>query len=170
MTVDFGLSRGLAYYPGMVFEVYYPTPSGQRQLCGGGRYDDLIAVLGGREAPACGFSYGLERVTEALSHPPAGAHAPPVRVLVVPVAPSNHSYAVRVAMAFRQAGIPCELDVRGRGVKGNLQYAQRSPIPLVAIVGEAEENDRTVVVRVMAEHREDRTPLDRVVDFVRAYT
>src|SRR5262249_16379180 len=63
IEVDLGLARGLRYYPGLVFEIYIDTPDGPLQVCGGGRYDDLVRALGGRESvPACGFSYGLERV------------------------------------------------------------------------------------------------------------
>ena len=63
VEVDLSLARGLRYYTGLVFEIYVDSDEGPLQVCGGGRYDDLVRALGGREAvPACGFSYGLERV------------------------------------------------------------------------------------------------------------
>src|SRR5262249_8384626 len=66
IEVDLSLARGLRYYTGLVFEMYVDSEDGPLQVCGGGRYDDLVRALGGREAvPACGFSYGLERVVLA---------------------------------------------------------------------------------------------------------
>src|SRR5205085_12001182 len=68
VSVDLSLGRGLWYYTGLVFEAYYDAPGGTLQLCGGGRYDDLVRALGGRDSvPACGFAFGLERVNLALA-------------------------------------------------------------------------------------------------------
>ena len=50
IEVDLSLARGLRYYTGLVFEIYVDTEDGPLQLCGGGRYDDLVRALGGREA------------------------------------------------------------------------------------------------------------------------
>src|SRR5207247_499949 len=75
LEVDLSLGRGLRYYTGLVFEVYYAGAAGPLQLCGGGRYDDLVRSLGGRAGvPACGFAFGLERLDMALAEgqtPPA---------------------------------------------------------------------------------------------------
>ena len=63
IVLDFGLGRGLHYYTGAIFEIY---DQDGLQLCGGGRYDDLVTALGGRQpVPAVGFAYGLERVVLA---------------------------------------------------------------------------------------------------------
>jgi histidyl-tRNA synthetase len=63
IEVDLSLARGLRYYTGLVFEIYVDDADGPLQVCGGGRYDDLVRALGGRESvPACGFSFGLERL------------------------------------------------------------------------------------------------------------
>ncbi|MBX6341270.1 MAG: histidine--tRNA ligase family protein, partial [Thermomicrobiaceae bacterium] len=77
--LSFGLGRGLHYYTGVIFEIYAPGAE-RLQLCGGGRYDDLAQVLGARHPlPACGFSYGLERIVEVAR---AEAPAPAPEVLV----------------------------------------------------------------------------------------
>src|SRR5205823_12470546 len=68
LEIDLSLGRGLRYYTGLVFEVYHAGVAGPLQLCGGGRYDDLVRSLGGRtNVPACGFAFGLERVDMALA-------------------------------------------------------------------------------------------------------
>lgn len=105
-----GLGRGLHYYTGMLFEIYgdYAT---RGQLVGGGRYDDLAQTLGARQPlPACGFTFGLERVVEAVQ-----PFDPTERLvnLVVPETPSALSQAIRHAEALRRQGDIVELDVRG---------------------------------------------------------
>jgi histidyl-tRNA synthetase len=137
----------LRYYTGLVFEIYAETPDGPLQVCGGGRYDDLVRALGGREpVPACGFSYGLERVALASS---SVEPVPAGRVLVLGVTPADHPEALGLAAALRDAGFSVEQDVRLRGVKAALRYADRAAIDLVAIVGERERADNQVVLRNM---------------------
>jgi histidyl-tRNA synthetase len=162
VSIDFALSRGLQYYTGLLFEIYHEGPIGERQLCGGGRYDDLAAMLGAsRDMPAIGFAYGLERVLLALEAEGAMAAArPTVDALVVPVDQSDHAYAVQVADALRSAGLLVDMDVRGRGVKGSLQHAGRVSVPFVVIVGSHERYAQTAVVRTMATHQERSVALD----------
>lgn len=159
--VDFALSRGLQYYTGLLFEVYYDGRIGEPQLCGGGRYDDLVATLGGsREIPAIGFAYGLERVALAMEAEGATAalnDAP--QVLLVPVEPADHAYAVEAAGVLRDAGLRVELDVKNRGVKGSLQHANRSGAPVVIIVGAQERAAHSAVVRAMSTRAEQSVPL-----------
>ena len=126
-----GLGRGLHYYTGMLFEIYAadrPT----LQLCGGGRYDDLAYLLGARRAvPACGFSYGLERLVEAAR--PVG-EPPAVEALVVAATPAATAAAIRVAEELRADGACIELDVRGRSLSANRRDAERRGITQLVIV------------------------------------
>jgi len=166
IQVDLSLARGLRYYTGLVFEIYVDSADGPLQLCGGGRYDDLVRALGGREAvPACGFQYGLERLALAL---PSETGPGSSRVLVVGVTPDDHRDAVDVARDLRAIGmLTVEQDVRLRGVKSALRYADRAGIDLVAIVGERERADGVVVVRDMRSRQETRVPRADLVDAVR---
>jgi histidyl-tRNA synthetase len=158
IEVDLSLARGLRYYTGLVFEIYVDGQDGPLQVCGGGRYDDLVRALGGREAvPACGFMYGLERVDLALGS--AETTVRPPHVLVVGVDTPDHPAALGIASDLR--GIPqlvVEQDVRLRGVKSALRYADRATIDLVVIVGQREREDGTVVVRDMRSRQETVVP------------
>jgi len=168
VEVDLSLARGLRYYTGLVFEVY---DAERNQIAGGGRYDDLVRSLGGRvTVPACGFSYGLERVAAALER---GREAETVRgtspqVLVVPIESADYGVAARLASALRAAEIPVILDLRYRGLKANLRHADRDAIPVVLFVGEREREDGLVGLRDMKAFEETRVPLAEVVPAVRA--
>jgi histidyl-tRNA synthetase len=166
IEVDLSLARGLRYYTGLVFEIYVDDAEGPLQVCGGGRYDDLVRSLGGRESvAACGFSYGLERLDLALAQ--ADSTRQP-RVLVVGVTPDDHAAALGVARELRGiGGLAVEQDVRLRGVKSALRYADRADIDLVVILGEREREDGVAVLRDMRARAERRVPLAALVDAVR---
>jgi histidyl-tRNA synthetase len=167
IEVDLSLARGLRYYTGLVFEIYVDSEEGPLQLCGGGRYDDLARALGGREAvPACGFQYGLERLMLAL--PQADAAGAP-RILVVGVTEADHAAALDVARTIRRIdGASVEQDVRLRGVKSALRYADRADMHLVVIVGERERAEQVVVLRDMRTRQESRVARSDLADAVRS--
>ncbi len=155
LTLDFGLGRGLHYYTGLVFEIY---DAQEYQLCGGGRYDELVQALGGRQSvPAVGFAYGLERLVAATAMP---ATPPAAAVLVVPASDEDYAYALTVAQRARQAGYTAQLDIRERGVASNLRDAARRGFAAVAIVGSAERAQGTVLWRDLGERSERQLSLD----------
>ncbi|NJM07668.1 ATP phosphoribosyltransferase regulatory subunit, partial [Candidatus Gracilibacteria bacterium] len=121
LVIDFGLGRGLHYYTGLIFEIY---DAEQLQLVGGGRYDDLVSALGGRQATAAaGFAYGLERVVAAALRSAAPREAVVREVLVAAVGESSYAYALHVANTLRQHGFVVSVDVRDRSVSSNLRDA-----------------------------------------------
>jgi histidyl-tRNA synthetase len=128
-----GLGRGLHYYTGMLFEIYSDNAT-QAQLVGGGRYDDLAQTLGARQPlPACGFTFGLERIVEMQSLPVAT----PRRVsLVAPTDPAAMPQAIKVAEQLRRQGQIVELDVRGRTIAANRRYAHRSGMSALVVVND----------------------------------
>jgi len=165
ISLDLGLSRGLQYYTGMIFEIHHGALGQERQLCGGGRYDDLVAAFGGRrDIPAVGFSYGLERLQLALeseekvSDFDQGA----VDVLVIPVSSDDYGYAIGVAEQLRHDRLRVEIDVRGRSVTSNFQYADKRDIPFAIVVGLEERIASTVVLKNMSAREEHRVALSDV--------
>jgi histidyl-tRNA synthetase len=157
--VNLSLARGLRYYNGLVFEVYDDLDN---QIAGGGRYDDLVRSLGGRApTPACGFSYGLERVVAALQRADQSASAAtPPTALIVPVASADYAVAASVASSLRVRGIPAEMDVRFRGVRAGLRHADRASIPFVILIGEQERTKNQALLRDMRASQETAVALE----------
>lgn len=158
MVVDFGLGRGLQYYTGLIFEMY---DAGEMQLCGGGRYDDLVQGFGGRQpVPAVGFAYGLERIAATL---PASADIPRrEEVLVVAVSEAEYSYGLTVARRLRARGAIVSVDVRGRTLASNLRDAARRGTDYVAIVGAQERERHELVWRNLHTREEQRLRLENL--------
>lgn len=121
IILDLGLGRGLHYYTGVLFELY---AEGAEQLGGGGRYDDLAAILGARQPlPAVGFSLGIERIAEALTPSDRGA-APRPTVVVGHGEGVGARHAADLAQALRAAGWTALLDVRDRTPNAAIKHAR----------------------------------------------
>jgi len=148
IVLNLSLGRGVSYYTGLVFEIHAREADGfDTQLCGGGRYDRLMRVVGGtRDVGACGFAFGVERLLALVPKEELplleGTHA-----LVVPVNVQEMPYALRVARIMRSSGMCVELDVTGHGVGSGLKLASKKNIPLAVIVGENERERSEVTVR-----------------------
>jgi histidyl-tRNA synthetase len=159
IVLDFGLGRGLHYYTGAIFEIYNQDGL---QLCGGGRYDDLVTALGGRQpVPAVGFAYGLERVVLAGNQTPDDRR-PMTEVLVVSADDNSYPYALEVAQALRERGYVAAVDVRGRSVAGNLRDGARRGFGAIAVVGAAERSRNEVIWRDLATRAERRIALSEL--------
>ncbi len=117
-----GIVRGIDYYTLTVFEVASERLGAQNALLGGGRYDDLVAELGGPPTPAVGFASGEDRLVEAMT-----ADVRPARTLiwVIPDGPAEFVYALGVAGEFRalMPGAVVESDLSGRGIAKGLGRA-----------------------------------------------
>lgn len=149
ISLDLGIVRGLQYYTGMIFEIYHSHLGDERQICGGGRYDDLVVTLGGKkETPATGFSYGMERLHQGLEiEGKLPAKNRFVDVLVVPLRISEYGYAIAISDKLRQSGLKVEFDVRGKGVSAGLEYASKLDIPRAIIIGADEKVAEKVVLK-----------------------
>lgn len=157
LVLDFGLGRGLHYYTGLIFEIY---DAAGMQLCGGGRYDDLVTTLGGRQmTPAVGFAYGLERVV-AAAHP--ATPAPPPEVLVSAADDASYAYALQVAATLRARGYTALVDVRGRSPANNQRDGARRGVAALALVADGDEARGELLWRDMAARTERRIALAEV--------
>ncbi len=128
ISVDFSLARGIAYYTGVVFDLY----SGGRLVGGGGRYDGLPRALGAdSDVPALGFAYNLDMVMSGLH--PAG-RATKGAVLVVAAGPDATAAAVSHASALRALGEAAVLEVEMRTAAERTAFARMRQIHKITTV------------------------------------
>jgi histidyl-tRNA synthetase len=167
INLDCGLSRGLQYYTDMIFEIHHGALEEKRQLCGGGRYDDLIATFGGKgDIPAAGFSFGLERVRLALENVGelSAVNHKPVDALVIPVSSDDRGYAIDVAERLRDVGLSVEIDVRGRSVTSNFQYGHKRGVLFAVVVGSDERLASKIVLKNMVSRGEQRVTVSDAIN------
>ncbi len=132
------LVRGLDYYARTAFEYYRRGSEGQQQaLGGGGRYDGLIELLGGRPTPAIGFALGLDRVLLALEEvgAVAAAEAPPLAV-VVGADPGDTVSRLRVASLLRGEGLSVRAELAPRKLGRQLETASKEHAHFAVIIGD----------------------------------
>jgi histidyl-tRNA synthetase len=156
--VDPHLVRGLDYYTRTLFEIKgAPEKLGAGStIVGGGRYDGLVADLGGPAVPAIGFAAGLERllIASTFEAPSSGVDA-----VVAALGDKARERGLVVARELRRAGVRCEVDTRGSSLKSQLRRANALGARMVLIVGDSELEDDTVQIKDLGAHSQER--LDR---------
>ncbi len=170
ISLDLGISRGLQYYTGMVFEIYDSKLGVERKLCGGGRYDDLVVSLGGKqETPATGFSYMMEELRKELVEKDNLSlnDYQFVEILIVAISSEYYGYSVEIAEKLRQLGLRVETDVIGRDIESNIEYANQQKIPFVIIVNSAEKQGNKVILQNLDSGEQKNLELHEVVNQVR---
>ena len=119
--VDATIVRGLDYYTHTVFEFHSARLGAQSQVAGGGRYDELIALLGGPRTPAIGWAAGVERILLAIEDD-RGEQSHDVFV----AADDGHrEQALALVTELRRAGLRADLDLASRSMKGQMRQADR---------------------------------------------
>ncbi|MEA2537693.1 MAG: histidyl-tRNA synthetase [Chloroflexota bacterium] len=133
-----GLVRGLDYYTRTTFEFFAAAAVGQQSaLGGGGRYDGLVELLGGRPTPGIGFGIGLDRVVLALEAQPASdAHAPGPIAVVVGADPGGTVERLRLATSLRAAGLRVRAELGQRKLGRQLEAAAREGAHFAVILGD----------------------------------
>jgi len=142
------LVRGLDYYTNTAFEIQSDDLGAQATVCGGGRYDGLVAQLGGAELPAVGWAIGLERLILLLQQ----LQAAPTLVLdfyVVSRGDAAEAQALKLTQRLRQDGFSVELDLSGSAFKKQFARADRSGAVACLILGDEEAQNQTVKLKWM---------------------
>ncbi|WP_240415512.1 histidine--tRNA ligase [Paenibacillus periandrae] len=162
------LSRGLSFYTGTVYEIFDKTGLYGSSLGGGGRYDDIIGHLVGREDlryPAVGLSFGMESIMELLLE--KEMPVAPSYVLVLPIGSEQTPLALQAATKLRSAEIRTRVDASGRKLKKSLTSAASKGIRYVILIGEAEAVQGQVRLKDMNEMTESAMPIETAVLTIR---
>jgi histidyl-tRNA synthetase len=159
--LDHRLVRGLDYYTRTTFEFFIAGREGQQQaLAGGGRYDGLAELLGGRPTPGIGFGLGIDRVLLAAEEQGMAAPAEAPLVAVVSADPVAFGERLRVASVLREAGLRVRPDGSSRKLGRQLESAAKAGAGWAVIVGEAA--DGQVILRDLRAGEQSEVPLESV--------
>ncbi|MBD2066551.1 histidine--tRNA ligase [Leptolyngbya sp. FACHB-671] len=139
------LVRGLDYYTHTAFEIISDDLGAQSTVCGGGRYDGLVAELGGPETPAVGWAIGLERLILLLQQQSLATAA--VDFYLVSRGDRAEAQALKLAQTLRQLGFAAELDLSGSAFGKQFKRADRSGAVACLILGDAEADSETVQIK-----------------------
>jgi histidyl-tRNA synthetase len=155
--IDPTLVRGLDYYTRTIFSFVCDELGAQSEIGGGGRYDGLIEQLGGPPTPAVGWAAGIERILLALGE----AEEATGRDAFIAAADEGQRHrALTLAGELRHAGISAEVDLGGRGLKGQLKHADRISARRVVIL----EADGAAQLRDMESGEQRPVDAGRLID------
>ncbi|SOE49254.1 Histidyl-tRNA synthetase [plant metagenome] len=129
------LVRGLDYYNLTVFEWVTDRLGAQGTVCGGGRYDGLIELLGGKPAPAVGFAIGVERLLDLWSQGEAPEARPECDVYIVHQDEAGQRQAARLGEQLRDAGLRVVVHAGSSGFKSQFKRADASGAQVAVILG-----------------------------------
>ena len=132
------LVRGLDYYNHTVFEWVTDKLGAQGTICGGGRYDPLIEILGGKPTPAVGFAMGAERVIELIKEEKGTVTAPYAKVYIVHQGGDTEIAARAIGEKLRDAGLKVIVHAGSTSFKSQMKRADASLATWVVIAGEGE--------------------------------
>lgn len=165
VKLNISLARGLAYYTGPVFEGYLRKDRITSSICGGGRYDNLIGqyIGGNKQYPATGISFGLEPIIESIKLRKKDRKKTVAQVFVVPIRVPKEG--LRIAEKIRAAGVKTDIDLLGKGISKNLDYADKMGIPYVVIVGPQELEKKQVTIRNMETGKEEKVLIKDIGKF-----
>jgi histidyl-tRNA synthetase len=167
VQVDLTIVRGLAYYTGIVFELF-DTGRSLRAICGGGRYDGLLKALGGVDLPALGFGMGDVVLAELLKdRGVAPVAARRLDAFLVAVGGEDVAPVLGLAHELREQGVAVEYALRLQAIRKQLELAVARGAPRAVVIGPDERRDGQAVVRNLQTGTEERVAFARLGSVLR---
>ena len=160
--IDPALVRGLDYYTHTAFEFVTTHIGAQGTVLGGGRYDGLIAELGGPPTAGIGWAGGIERLVMLANEP----KALPRPVVLAPLGAAAEAKALGIARTLRKAGITVEQDYRGN-MKRRMQRANKLNARAAIIIGDDELAKGVAQVKDLDSGEQREVALDKLVEVLR---
>ena len=149
--------RGLDYYGHTAFEFVTSKLGAQGTVMAGGRYDGMIAEMGGPPTPAVGWAAGIERLAMLTDAAPPS----PVPVAVVPIGEAAEAAALAVLQSLREAGIRSEMAYRGN-LRRRMERANRIGARAAVIIGEDDLNNGVAQVKDLTTGTQEAVPLTNI--------
>ncbi len=143
MNIDYKINpkivRGLDYYTKTVFEFITTDIGAQGTVCGGGRYDGMIELMGGKPTPALGFAMGIERLIMTMQNQGCDFIKPrQCDLYIASMGEKALEKAVVISKILRDDGLCAEYDVMDRGLKAQMKYADKIGAAYTMVLGDNE--------------------------------
>jgi len=159
LKLDLFLVRGLDYYTSLVFEI----DLGEKvSFGGGGRYDNLIGLLGKESLPATGISLGLTRIFEFLKEKVKQEN----KKIFISFLPGFEKEAIKISKILREKNFIVDLNLTERKLEKQLEYAEKKDFKVVLIIGEKEVKENKVRVKIMDEKIEILIDKENLISYL----
>jgi histidyl-tRNA synthetase len=159
------LVRGLDYYSRTVFEIQPEEEKSQSTILGGGRYDGLIEMLGGKPTPAIGFAAGMERMVMNLKR--QNIPVPPVpapQIFIACLGEAARNEAMKLTGALRKQGIGVISATSAKSLKAQMRQANNLKISRAVIIGDDEVKAGTAILRDMTTSQQETVKMSELLE------
>ena len=156
------LVRGLDYYTRTTFEITSSNLGAQDAICGGGRYDGLVEMLGGKPTPGIGFAAGMERLLLAIKNNQSKKNK--VQIYIVGLGDNARGTVIKLAEELRQQNIATEFDVLRRSLKAQLREANKMGVSYAIIIGDKELESNQLELKNFSTGNQQKIELNKIVD------
>jgi len=164
------LVRGLDYYSQTAFEVSHQLLGGQDAVAAGGRYDNLIAELGGQATGAVGFALGIERLLLIAQTADLKLDSDQrLNVFVVTMDDNAYEHGFSLLATLRKAGISADIDYEGKGMKAQMKMAAKLGARFAVILGQEELEKREVTFKYMDKGEQEQIPEAELVGRIKEF-
>lgn len=161
------LVRGLDYYNGTVFEIVSGNIGAQSSLGGGGRYDGLLAKLGGPSLPTVGFGTGIERILQAMQNQElTSTYTRAPTLFLIALGERAHKEGFLLVHALRQEGVSVHMDYTTRKLSKLMSLASQMQARYVIVLGEDELTSKEVNLKELATGTVTKVPLEGLSRFI----
>ncbi|MBI4121480.1 MAG: histidine--tRNA ligase [Candidatus Ryanbacteria bacterium] len=168
--LDSRLVRGFDYYGRTIFEFVPTEAAGSTSaLGGGGRYDDLAELIGGRRTPAVGGSLGLERIAEFMKSKGIKArYQEKPKIFLIQLGPAAKKKSLILLEELRKIGVPVSQSLSRDSLRSQLNIVVKLGMPLAVIIGQKEALDGTVALRNMETGVQETIPFEKFIGTIKA--
>ena len=164
LEIDYNLVRGLDYYTGLVFEASSADLGAQDAFIGGGRYDNLSSMLGGKNLPAIGLAIGLERLI-SISSP---NKADEKKVIFITSTSNIAPLAFKIANQLRSlnSSVALDMDLTDSSLKAKLRRANKTNASHALILGDKEIDSKNIIIKSLMDDTEQvSVSIEECLDF-----
>lgn len=167
--VDLSITRGLDYYTGTVYETILDDYPEVGSICSGGRYENLASFYTNKKLPGVGVSIGLTRLFDQMRSRNLINFGKKVSsdVLVIYMDEKNKNYAFNIVTMLRNGGIKTEIITDDIKFKNKMNYANKIGINNVVIIGENEENTKTVSLKLMDSGEQKTLSCNELINYIK---
>ncbi len=160
------LVRGCDYYTGTIFEVQVPEANGS--IGGGGRYDNLVATLGGPQIPAVGFSFGFERVVDVVKELQLlpNNQTDKIKVLVANLGPETQTNIIKLTSALRDNNISSIIYPDSDKLGKQIKYALNLGVPYLVIIGTDEAKNNQITLKNLNTSEQTVISLQKLIEII----
>jgi len=168
-TLNPYLVRGLDYYTKTVFEIFPESGNEAKALAGGGRYDKLVKLIGGKDVPACGAAAGIERIISLMkAQGIEGSKDLEIQIFLAQLGGLAKRKSLSLLEDFRKSKIRVGESFGRDSLKAQLNRADKLGAKLTLILGQKEALDGVVIIRNMKTGSQEIVKLDKAVSVVKA--